>query len=103
MTAMDQKKYERAKKRVHDEKGFYAHLAIYIVINIFILIMNIRHINLDISDWGFWSIFITPVLWGIGLFFHWMKVFDKNPFFSKDWEERKINEILKEEEDFLQE
>ena len=28
-----------------------------------------------------------------------LKAFDKNPMFSKDWEERKINEYMNEEHD----
>ena len=38
MEKFDKEKYNRAKKRVDELKGFYIHLAIYVVINTFILI-----------------------------------------------------------------
>ncbi|MDY8137389.1 2TM domain-containing protein [Aquimarina sp. 2201CG5-10] len=99
--AEEQRRYERAKKKVQEEKGFYGHLTAYIIVNVFLLFINLDFSSRDYTDWSGWSILITPVLWGIGLFFHWIGVFGKNPFFSKNWEERKIKEIMEEEDDFL--
>jgi hypothetical protein len=36
--------------------------------------------------------------WGIGVFFHGLKVFNYMPFFGKDWEEKKIKEFMEKEE-----
>ncbi|MFT5892423.1 MAG: hypothetical protein ACI9Y7_002533, partial [Dokdonia sp.] len=33
MEDIDQEKYERAKKQIEDEKGWYIHLFVYIVVN----------------------------------------------------------------------
>jgi hypothetical protein len=35
--------------------------------------------------------------WGIGLFFHAMKVFNWFPFFNKEWEEKKIKQYMEQE------
>ena len=34
----EKKKYEQAKKRVEEIKGFYTHLIIYVLVNIFLLL-----------------------------------------------------------------
>ena len=56
--------YKRAKKRVEAKLGFYIHLAVYIVVNILLII-----INLSTSTEYLW--FKWPLIgWGIGVFFH---------------------------------
>ncbi|RZS93342.1 2TM domain-containing protein [Aquimarina brevivitae] len=92
-----QQAYERAKKKVEKEKGFYIHLTAYVIINIFLLLLN-----LDFADRGLerlldWKLYITPIAWGIGLLFHFLSVFGPNFIFSKDWEERKIKELMDKE------
>ena len=94
-----QKRYENAQKRVQDERGFYSHLTIYIVINIILLFINTNFSSQGFKSWAQWNLYITPLLWGIGLFFHGLKTFNKKIVFGKDWEERKIRELM-EDEDF---
>ncbi|AXT54229.1 2TM domain-containing protein [Aquimarina sp. MMG015] len=91
-------RYELAKKRVDDERGFYTHLTFYIVINIVILIINTNSDNQGFKSWSQWHLYITPALWGIGLLFHGLKVFKHNFIFGKNWEERKIKELMDEED-----
>ena len=65
----EQETYERAKKRVEAKIGFYIHLAVYVGVNLLLLI-----INLTSSPQSLW--FMWPLLgWGIGLFFHGLSVF----------------------------
>jgi hypothetical protein len=40
----------------------------------------------------------TALGWGIGLMSHWWGVFGSRIFFSRDWEERKIRELLEKEQ-----
>jgi 2TM domain-containing protein len=89
----EQDNYTRAKKRVEKIKGFYWHLFWYLAINIFLLAMIYK--NLDVDENFFeYGHFTTAFFWGIGLAFHAYGVFGKHLLFSKDWEERKITEIM---------
>ncbi len=102
-----QTRYERAQKKVASIKGFYNHLAAYIIVNtllfvlrgkfIFVLIGSEAMGNPEFLNWLDWNFFGTPILWGIGLAFHGLKVFSYNPFFGKEWEERQIDKILRED------
>lgn len=84
-------KYQRAKKQVDEIKGFYGNLVSYIVVNLFLMFINLRY-----SPEYLW--FLWPMLgWGIGLLFHGMKVFNYTPFLGKDWEERKMKEFMDQE------
>ncbi|WP_299709676.1 2TM domain-containing protein [uncultured Tenacibaculum sp.] len=84
-------RYMRALKKVKEIKEFYSHLLIYIIV-IPILIF----INLKFSPqfhWFWFSVFG----WGIGLFSHGFQIFDGfKLIMGKNWEERKINEYIKE-------
>ena len=65
----NQEAYQKAKKRVEAKIGFYIHLAVYIVVNIILIIINLRT-----SPEYIW--FKWPLIgWGIGVFFHAMGVF----------------------------
>ena len=37
---MADEKYEKAKKRVEEIKGFYTHLIVYVVVNLGLFILN---------------------------------------------------------------
>ena len=94
----EEKRYLRAKKRVKEIQGFYWHLFWYLAVNIFLTfggiiskMFNGEPIVLDQFHIGVFSIWF---FWGIGLAAHWIRVFGKNIIFSKDWEERKIKEIM---------
>ncbi|WP_396169558.1 2TM domain-containing protein [Flavobacterium sp.] len=88
----EEERYYNARKRVEDIKGFYGNLIAFIVVNAGLLV-----INLVTSPQYLW--FLWPLLWwGIGVVFHGMKVFNYMPFFSKDWEEKKIKEFIEKEE-----
>ena len=84
--------YIRAKKRLDKIVGFYWHLAVYVVINLFLIIL----ITTQREDDVFWDFgtFATAFFWGIGLMFHFLGVFGPNFMFGKNWEERKIKEFM---------
>jgi pilus assembly protein TadC len=85
--------YIRAQKKVKKIMGFYWHLASYVIVNLFLLILIGRN-----ND-NFWSFgtFSTAIFWGIGLFFHFLGVFGPDFFFGKNWEQRKIKEYMDKE------
>ncbi len=101
MDHFDKDKYERAKKQMEDIKGFYTHLVVYLIINI-----SLFFVNLGLFSKGWmgleypgWAIFTTPFFWGIGLLAHGLYVFQYKFRFFKEWEERKIQEYMEEEEE----
>lgn len=93
-----EQRYLQAKKRVDEIKGFYIHLAVFIIINLFISTRKIiRNIDngetfseafFDLATFSLWF------FWGIGIVFHAFKVFGVNGFLGRNWEERKIQEEM---------
>lgn len=62
--------YEEAKKRVKAKKDFYIHVALYICVNIFLIIIW------AFASGGGFPWFIFPLGgWGIGIVFHFLEVF----------------------------
>ena len=90
-------KYYMAAKRVKKIKGFYLHLIVYIIINLFIIFANTNDFVRE--NHYFWSFetFSTAFFWGIGLLAHGISVFGRNIFFGNDWEERKIKQLMEAE------
>ncbi|MGZ9735864.1 histidine kinase [Flavobacterium sp. GNP002] len=80
--------YYRAKKRVDELKGFYGNLISYCCVIPFLI-----YINLTFSPHFQWFWF-SAAGWGFGLTMHALKVFG----YSSNWEQRKIQEILRKEE-----
>lgn len=89
----DQARYERAKKRVEDLKEFYQHLVAYIVVNAFLLVLN-----LYTSPGHLWVKW--PILgWGIGLALHAATVYGRKWFWGDRWQEEKIKELMDRDRD----
>lgn len=79
--------YEKAVKRVKELKGFYGNLISYCIVIPFLVIINL--ITSPKYLWFYW-----PMLgWGIGVASHAMQVFAV----GKNWEEKKIQEIMNQE------
>jgi hypothetical protein len=92
----DQICYEVAVKRVKELKGFYTHTLIYIVINTMIIIINMQNLEPGESYFQFRN-FLTAFFWGIGLLAHAMGTFIPYFILGKDWEERKIKELMEKD------
>ncbi len=90
-TNQEYERYQAAKKRVNEIKGFYGNLVSYILVNLFLIFINLKYSPEHL--WFFW-----PMLgWGFGLLGHASKVFNWLTFLGKDWEEKKIQEFMEEE------
>ncbi|MEJ2584762.1 MAG: 2TM domain-containing protein [Robiginitalea sp.] len=97
LTESKKEKLRRAKKRVDELKGFYVHLMVYLVINVFILaILMVEGSQMGESGMTWYS-FTTAIFWGIGLLIHAVVVFRLNPFFGKAWEARMIRKYMEED------
>ncbi len=80
--------YEEARKKVKALKGFYMNLFMYVVINIFLAILNL--ITSPDHLWFLWVVFG----WGIGIVIQALTVFGKNALFGSNWEDKKIKEYM---------
>ena len=88
-----EQKYLRAKKKVKSIKGFYVHFMVYLIVNGFLILSQ------SVSGGGWevfweWQSYSTAIFWGIGLAFHAFGVFGMDIILGKEWEERKINEMM---------
>ena len=82
-------KYQKAKKRVEEIKGFYIHLIVYVLVNLLLFT-----INMVTSPRGLW--FIWPLMgWGIAIVLHAVSVFFGT--LGTGWEEKKIAELMNKE------
>ncbi|KFC24268.1 2TM domain-containing protein [Chryseobacterium sp. FH1] len=88
--------YLEAKKKVKKLKGFYSHLTIYVLVNLLIVFMNIQDLKPGESYFQYKN-FITLFFWGIGLLAHALSVFVPQFVLGKNWEERKIRELMDKE------
>lgn len=89
-------RYADAQKRVKQLKGFYSHLAAYLLVNILIVFLNISSLKEGESYFQFEN-FFTAFFWGIGLLAHGVSVFGHHLIFGRNWEERKIKEFMEKE------
>ena len=84
----DQDAYRRARRRVRQIRGFYAHVAVFVAVNVLLHLINFAATRR--VDWAFWPL----VGWGIGLLAHGLATYRWMPFLGRDWEERKIRELM---------
>ncbi|WP_179345668.1 2TM domain-containing protein [Winogradskyella ursingii] len=94
-------KYQRAKNKVEKLKRFYSHLTVYLIANTLVstfkIIRNIKNgetFNEAFFDFG---TFFVWTVWGLAIAIHAFSVFIMPLLVGEDWEERKIEEIMKEE------
>lgn len=86
-------KYLRAKERVIEVKEFYSKLLRSAVTIVFLAAIN-YYTNEWRYMWFLWAAFGIS----ISMAYKATKVFGVNPFLNKDWEERKIQEFMNEDE-----
>lgn len=87
-------RYVRARKRVEEMKEFYYSLISYCIVIPFLIFIWYRYTPHTIQ-W-FWF----PMLgWGMGLAFHAYKVYVNDGVLGTSWEKRKIEKIMREEEE----
>ena len=86
--------YLKAQHKVKRIMGFYRHLVVYVIINLFLIIL------IAVNDWGSFGsfgTFSTAIFWGIGLAFHAVGVFGPDLIFGKNWENRMIKKYMDKE------
>jgi len=93
---LEEVRYQQALKRVKRIKGFYTHLLVYAVINAMVLLMQFTDREGSKDFWQ-WQTFGMAIFWGMGLGAHFMSVFIPAVLLSKDWEARKITELMEKD------
>lgn len=98
----NEKRYLQAKNRVEKISKFYKHLSVYLAVNI---LLSTLFIIGDINDGDtFNEAFFNAgnykiwFWWGIGIVIQAINTFGLLFILNKDWEERKLQQYIKEEE-----
>jgi hypothetical protein len=96
----EEQRYILAKKRVEKVRKFYKHLAVYVVVNIFLTAIFIvgdlndgDTFNEAVFNYHNYKIWLY---WGLGVVYQALNVLGINLIFNKSWEERKIKEYMNE-------
>ncbi|MCB4799534.1 histidine kinase [Neotamlana laminarinivorans] len=84
--------YVRARDYVNELKGFYYSLLSYFVVIPFLIYINYN------TYWGVKWFWFPMLGWGVGLVLQAFKVFVNNGAFGRNWEKRKIEQFIREEE-----
>jgi hypothetical protein len=83
--------YLRAQKKMEDIKGFYGNFGSYVAVMAVLAVVNL-------TTYPEYLWFLYPAIgWGMGVVIHGVAVYSVVPFLGKDWEERKIKEIIEKE------
>jgi 2TM domain-containing protein len=87
-TPQEQARYQQARRHVRAIRGFYIHATVFVAVNALLHVINL--VTTRDVYWAFWPL----VGWGIGLAAHGLATLRPLPFLGREWEERKIRELL---------
>jgi hypothetical protein len=85
--------YLRARSYVDELKGFYYSLISYCLVIPFLIFINYR------TSWHFQWFWFPMFGWGLGLVIQAFRVFVNDGTFGRNWENRKIEQFMRDEED----
>ncbi|MEM1322844.1 MAG: 2TM domain-containing protein [Bacteroidota bacterium] len=91
---MHDETYRQAQKVVKKKKGFYSHLAVYVAVGAFFLLMNLATFDSGGREWWF---FFPLLPWGVGLAIHYFGTFGLpgTDILTKEWEERETEKEMR--------
>jgi len=90
-TAVDDPNYQKAAAKVKKIKGFYGHLATYILVNIILVGINF------FTSPGVWWFYWVTFVWGIWVVWDAIHTFVITEHYDV-WEEKKIKEYMEKAE-----
>ena len=76
-----------AWRRMYAIRAFYTHLTIYAVVNFLLVVIDLATPG---GPWFFYAL----VGWGLGLGLHAAQTFERLPWFSRDWEDAKVADLI---------
>lgn len=91
MFEFEQERYQRARTRVQQLRNFYVHVAVYLFVNLLLLLINL--LTDRYSLWFYWPL----IGWSIAIAVHAFLVYGIGGNWEKEWEERKIRQIMEQE------
>jgi transcriptional regulator with XRE-family HTH domain len=77
-----------AFNQVRKLKGFYIHLAQYVLVVVLLAVINV--LTTPNRWWVQWVI----MGWGIGVFFHWLQISERFSLFGSTWEKEQVEKRL---------
>ncbi|MDD3458353.1 MAG: 2TM domain-containing protein [Weeksellaceae bacterium] len=80
--------YNRARDKVNKKIGFFAHLTVYVCVNLFFHIINWAEGD---AYWAFYPL----LFWGLGLGIHYLNVFDV--FEKTEWKRKRIEKMIEKQ------
>ena len=89
----EEKLKRQAKRRAEQKIGFYTHFSVYVMVNLFLILVWFA--TSDIHDFPW---FVFPLVgWGIGIVAHFMSAFGATTFVDK-LTEKEIEKLKEKEE-----
>ena len=81
-----------AWRRVRSLRLFYTHLTIYVIVNFVILLIDVS----TPGDPWFYQVLLG---WGLFVGLHAAYTYELLPWSSRDWEQRKVQELIEQQRD----
>ena len=97
MEKIKEGKLVRAYKKVEEIKKFYWFLGAAVLVSLLFFGMAYFLTQVGAPSFVIWMFLSMPLVFGVVLLIEYLRVFDRNPFFGKDWKERKLQQFLEEE------
>jgi hypothetical protein len=85
------------RRRVKRLAEFYRHLAMYVMVMSLVWIASLVFAKEWPRDWWRWWTLWPTIGWGLAVLAHGLSVLPSYGFFSLDWEEKKVQQLLKRE------
>jgi transcriptional regulator with XRE-family HTH domain len=77
-----------AFNQVRKLKGFYIHLAQYVLVVALLAVIN------ALTTPNHWWVQWVVMGWGIGVFFHWLQISERFSLFGSKWEKEQVEKRL---------
>lgn len=86
------KRRERAIDRMHELRAFYVHVMNFFIVSAVAIAVSF-YFRGEIIFWLYFAL----GGWGFGVLMHGLKTYNQNWLLGKNWEERKVQQIMEEE------
>ena len=77
-----------AFNQVRKLKGFYIHLAQYVLVIAVLTVINV------LTTPNRWWVQWVVMGWGVGVFFHWLQISERFSLFGSKWEKEQVEKRL---------